>query len=53
MTVSNSPVKREQKVLGFDPVSKKAETFIIELTPEKAQFILDFYNKDNLSLIHI
>ena len=50
MTVSNSPVKREQKVLGFDPVSKKAETFIIELTPEKAQFILDFYNKDNRKL---
>ena len=50
MTVSNSPVKREQKVLGFDPVSKKAETFIIKLTPEKAQFILDFYNKDNRKL---
>lgn len=37
-------------MLGFDPVSKKAETFIIELTPEQAQFILDFYNKDNRKL---
>ena len=50
MTVSNSPVKREKEMLGFDPVSKKAETFIIELTPEQAQFILDFYNKDNRKL---
>ena len=49
MTVSNSPVKREKEMLGFDPVSKKAETFIIELTPEQAQFILDFYNKDNMN----
>ncbi|SVC38340.1 uncharacterized protein METZ01_LOCUS291194, partial [marine metagenome] len=50
MTVSNSPVKREKEMLGFDPVSKKAETFIMELTPEQAQFILDFYNKDNRKL---
>lgn len=51
MTQAKSPpVKRKEEVLGFNPVSKTAKTFITELTPKQAQHILDFFNNDNRKL---
>jgi hypothetical protein len=34
-------------VLGFDPKTKEKQSFILKMTPEIAQYILDKYNKDN------
>ena len=43
--------KFQEKVLGFDPYSKEADSFIMELTPEQAQYILDHHNLDNRKLV--
>tara|TARA_B100001094_G_scaffold299101_1_gene323522 strand:+ start:1206 stop:2120 length:915 start_codon:yes stop_codon:yes gene_type:complete len=42
--------KLQEKVLGFDPYSKEKRSFIIKLTPEQAQYILDYHNGDNRKL---
>jgi len=41
----------KMKVLGFDPYSTEKKSFIIDLTPEMAKFILDNHNKDNRKLV--
>ena len=38
------------KVLPFNPKTDVYESFSIDLTPEQAQYILDFHNKDNRKL---
>ena len=40
-----------EKVLGFNPYSKEADSFIIEITPKQAQYILDNHNEDNRKLV--
>lgn len=35
------------KILGFNPVTKEKTTFIMKVTPEIAQYILDHHNFDN------
>ena len=42
--------KLQEKVLGFDPYSKERRSFIINLTPEQAQYILNYHNGDNRKL---
>ena len=39
-----------EKVLGFNPYTNKRRSFIIKLTPEQAQYILDHHNGDNRKL---
>lgn len=39
------------KILGFNPYSTKQEVFVIEMTPEMAQFILDNHNNDNRKIV--
>ena len=46
----NSLLEKGEEVLGFNPVSKSAKTFITELSPDQAQHILDFFNNDNRKL---
>ena len=40
-----------EKVLGFNPYNKEADSFIIEITPKQAQYILDNHNADNRKLV--
>ena len=40
-----------EKVLGFNAYSKEADSFIIEITPKQAQYILDNHNEDNRKLV--
>jgi hypothetical protein len=35
------------EVLGFDPKSDEYEFFVVMMTPEMAQWILDYHNNDN------
>ena len=35
------------EILGFDPYQKEYETFLYELTPERAQYIFNRHNNDN------
>ena len=46
----NSLLEKGEEVLGFNPISKSAKTFITELSPDQAQHILDFFNNDNRKL---
>jgi len=39
------------RVLGFDPYSTKEEVFIVDMTPEMAQYILDNHNNDNRKIV--
>ena len=39
-----------EKVLQFNPYTNKRRSFIIKLTPEQAQYILDHHNGDNRKL---
>ena len=52
MTSNVKEIRRieSEKVLGFNPYSKEADSFIIEITPEQAQYILDYHNEDNRKL---
>ena len=38
-------------ILGFNPFSQKASSFIMEITPEMAAYILEHHNNDNRKLI--
>ena len=38
-------------VLGFDPFSQEPTSFIMEITPEMAKYILKYHNNDNRKLI--
>jgi len=40
-----------QFVLGFDPCSKEYKTFIIDVTPSIAKYILEHHNKDNRKIV--
>ena len=40
-----------KKVLGFNAYSKEADSFIIEITPKQAKYILDNHNEDNRKLV--
>ena len=53
MTKNVQEIRRieSEKVLGFNPYSKEADSFIIEITPEQAQYILDNHNEDNRKLV--
>ena len=53
MTSNLQEIRRieSEKVLGFNPYSKEADSFIIEITPEQAQYILDYHNEDNRKLV--
>ena len=53
MTSNLQEIRRieSEKVLGFNPYSKEADSFIIEITPEQAQYILDYHNGDNRKLV--
>ena len=53
MTNNVQEIRRieSEKVLGFNPYSKQADSFIIEITPEQAQYILDNHNEDNRKLV--
>ena len=48
MTKNVQEIRRieSEKVLGFNPYSKEADSFLIEITPEQAQYILDNHNED-------
>ena len=35
------------KVLHFEPKSNEYESFVTDITPYQAQYILDYHNKDN------
>ena len=37
----------ETKVLHFEPKSNEYESFVTDITPYQAQYILDYHNKDN------
>ena len=50
MKQKKSPLEKGKEVLGFNPISKSAKTFITELSPDQAQHILDFFNNDNRKL---
>ena len=39
--------KTAMEVLGFDPKSDEYEFFVVMMTPEMAQWILDYHNNDN------
>ena len=39
-----------EKVLQFNPYTNKRRSFIIKLTPEQAEYILDYHNGDNRKL---
>jgi len=53
MTSNVKEIRRieSEKVLGFNPYSKEADAFLIEITPEQAQYILDYHNGDNRKLV--
>ena len=53
MTNNVTEIRRieSEKVLGFNPYSKEADSFIIEITPKQAQYILDNHNEDNRKLV--
>ena len=53
MTSNLQEIRRieSEKVLGFNPYSKEADSFIMEITPEQAQYILDYHNGDNRKLV--
>ena len=53
MTSNLQEIRRieSEKVLGFNPYSKEADSFIIEITPKQAQYILDNHNEDNRKLV--
>ena len=53
MTKNVQEIRRieSEKVLGFNPYSKEADSFIMEITPEQAQYILDYHNGDNRKLV--
>jgi len=38
---------KSEKFLGFNPISKKYTCFMVVITPEMAQYILDNHNYDN------
>ena len=38
-------------VLTFNPKSTKQESFIVYMTPEIAQYILDNHNNDNRKIV--
>lgn len=40
-----------ENILGFDPFSKLEEDFVVEITPEMAQYILDNHNYDNRKMV--
>jgi len=40
-----------KNVLPFNPKSTKQETFIVDMTPEMAQYILDNHNNDNRKIV--
>jgi len=40
-----------QFILGFDPCSKEYKTFIIDVTPSIAKYILEHHNKDNRKIV--
>lgn len=40
-----------QSVLGFDPCSKEYKTFIMDVTPSIAKYILEHHNKDNRKIV--
>ena len=50
MKQKKSLLEKGEEVLGFNPISKSAKTFITELSPDQAQHILDFFNNDNRKL---
>ena len=50
MKQKKSLLDKGEEVLGFNPISKSAKTFITELSPDQAQHILDFFNNDNRKL---
>ena len=53
MTSNLQEIRRieSEKVLGFNPYSKEADSFITVITPEQAQYILDYHNADNRKLV--
>ena len=53
MTNNVTEIRRieSEKVLGFNAYSKEADSFIIEITPKQAQYILDNHNEDNRKLV--
>lgn len=48
--MTNSTQTDVFNILPFSPKSNEYQSFIIDLTPEMAQHILDYYNKDNRKL---
>lgn len=36
-----------KSILGFEPRSKEIETFLLDITPDMAKYILEHHNKDN------
>ena len=53
MTSNVQEIRRieSEKVLGFNPYSKEVDSFIMVITPEQAQYILDYHNGDNRKLV--
>ena len=51
ITEGKHRLPKTMEVLGFNPYSKERKSFIIKLTPEQAQYILDYHNGDNRKLV--
>ena len=47
MTTNIKEIHRVDGVLPFDPVTDVYQSFILDITPKQAQYILHYHNRDN------
>lgn len=43
-------ISESEKILGFNPYSQEYDSFVTEVTPKMAQYILDNHNNDNRTI---